>query len=73
MKDRVEAVLKEIQAILQADGGKIDLISVSEGGIVQVRLTGGCGTCESAIIPLKKGIERMFTEQIPEVKEVIVV
>jgi Fe-S cluster biogenesis protein NfuA len=70
MKERLEMVLGEIRAILKADESELQFIGLSEDGILQVRLIGGCGTCESAIIPLKKGIERMVIEQVPEIKKV---
>lgn len=71
MKERVEEVLDLIRPMLQADGGDVELVDVSEGGIVSVKLTGACGSCPMSTMTLKMGIERNLMEQIPEVKEVV--
>ncbi|ABY93339.1 NifU family protein [Thermoanaerobacter sp. CM-CNRG TB177] len=73
MRERVEEVLELLRPSLQADGGDVELIDVTEDGIVKVRLTGACGGCPFATLTLKEGIERAIKEEIPEVKEVIAV
>ena len=45
MREKVEAVLDEIRPSLQADGGDVELIDVTEDGIVKVRLKGACAGC----------------------------
>jgi Fe-S cluster biogenesis protein NfuA len=71
MKERVEEVLNLIRPALQADGGDVELVDVSEEGVVSVKLTGACGSCPMSTMTLKMGIERNLMEQIPEVKEVV--
>ena len=70
LKEKVEQVLDEIRPTLQADGGNVDLVDVTEDGIVKVRLTGACGSCPMSTHTLKLGIEQRLKEKIPEVKEV---
>jgi Fe-S cluster biogenesis protein NfuA len=70
MKDKVQAALEKIRPALQADGGDVELVEVKDG-IVKVKLTGACGGCPMATMTLKKGIERVLKEQVPEVKEVV--
>jgi Fe-S cluster biogenesis protein NfuA len=72
MKDKVEAVLKQIRPALQADGGDVELVDVNKG-IVKVRLSGACGGCPMASMTLKNGIERVLKEKVPELKEVVAV
>ncbi|MDP8247295.1 MAG: NifU family protein [Candidatus Tritonobacter lacicola] len=71
MREKVEAALGEIRPMLQADGGDVELVDVSEDGIVSVKLTGACGGCPMAQITLKQGIEKKLRESVPEVKEVV--
>ena len=71
MKERVQEVLEQVRPALQADGGDVELVDVSEDGVVSVRLTGACGSCPMSTMTLKMGIERTLVENIPEVKEVI--
>lgn len=70
MKERVLELLEKIRPSLQADGGDVELINITEDGIVEVRLQGACGSCPMATLTLKAGIERVLKEQIKEVKEV---
>jgi Fe-S cluster biogenesis protein NfuA len=70
MKDRVEKVLEKIRPSLQADGGDMELIDVSEDGIVKVKLTGACRGCPMSQMTLKMGIEKALKQAVPEVKEV---
>jgi Fe-S cluster biogenesis protein NfuA len=67
--ERVEKALDSIRPALMADGGNVELVAV-EDGIVKVRLKGACGTCPSAMMTLKQGIEVRVKEEVPEIKEV---
>jgi len=72
MKEKVEAVLAQIRPALQADGGDVELVDVSEG-VVRLKLRGACSGCPMATMTLQHGIERALKQQIPEVKEVVAV
>ncbi|MEW6674145.1 MAG: NifU family protein [Thermodesulfobacteriota bacterium] len=69
MKEKVQAAINKIRPMLQADGGDVELVAITEG-VVAVRLTGACSGCPMSQMTLKKGIERMLKEQVPEVKSV---
>ena len=71
MNEQVQEVLNQVRPMLQADGGDVELVEVSEDGVVSVRLTGACGSCPMSTMTLKMGIERALKERIPEVKEVV--
>ena len=73
MQERVAEALETIRPMLQADGGDVELIDVSEDGIVKVRLTGACGGCPMSQMTLSQGIERQLKARIPELKEVVAV
>ncbi len=70
MKDKVEKVLDEVRPGLQTDGGDVELVDVTEDGIVKVKLTGACAGCPMSTITLKMAIEKKLKEKIPEVKAV---
>jgi len=72
MREKVEATLAQIRPALQADGGDVELVDVSEG-VVKLRLKGACAGCPMATMTLRQGIERLLKEQISEVKEVVAV
>ena len=69
-KEQVEEVINQIRPALVADGGNVELISVSDG-TVKVKLTGACGSCPMSTLTLKMGIERLLREKVPGVKEVV--
>lgn len=70
MKDRVEQALERIRPALQADGGDVELVDVTEDGIVKVRLVGACRGCPMSQLTLANGVERVVKEDVPEVVRV---
>ncbi len=70
MRERVEASLAKVKPALQADGGDVELVDVTDDGIVKVRLQGACQGCPMSQITLKNGIERIVMRDVPEVKAV---
>jgi Fe-S cluster biogenesis protein NfuA len=73
MKEEVQKAIDLIRPSLQADGGDVELVDVSEDGIVKVRLTGACRGCPMSQMTLKMGIEKMIKKQVPAIKEVVAV
>ena len=71
IKERVEKVLDQIRPTLIADGGNVELVDVSDDGLVKVQLVGACGSCPFSLMTLKNGIEARLKELVPEVREVI--
>lgn len=72
MREKVESALNQIRPALQADGGDVQLIDVNQG-VVTLRLTGACGGCPMAAMTLRRGIEQVLKERVPEVREVIAI
>ena len=70
IREHVERVLDLIRPTIQADDGDVELVDVSDDGLVQVRFLGACVGCPSSAITLQVGIERVLKQHIPEVKEV---
>jgi len=71
LKEKVEDALKEVRPMLEADGGDVELVSVSDDGKVTLKLTGACGCCPMSQMTLKMGIEKILKKKVPEVKEVV--
>jgi len=70
MKEKVEKALAKIRPHLQADGGDIELVEVTNDGIVKVKLKGACGCCPMATMTMQQGVARMLKQEVPEIKEV---
>ena len=72
LKQRVEQVIEEkVRPALQRDGGNIQLVDVSDDGVVQVRLQGACAGCPGAMMTLQFGVQRILQEEIQEVTKVV--
>ena len=70
MRERVEQSLERIRPALQADGGDVELVEVTEDGVVKVRLVGACRGCPMSQLTLANGVERVIREDVPEVTRV---
>ena len=71
LREQVQTALDEIKPALEADGGDVELVDVSDQGVVKVRLTGACRGCPMGMQTLKLGIETHLKKKVPEVSEVI--
>ena len=69
-KETVQAVLDKIRPALQADGGDVELVDVTDEGVVKVALQGACRGCPMSQLTLANGVERVLKEQLPEVVRV---
>lgn len=70
LKERVQDALDLIRPALQADGGDVELVEVTEDGVVKVALQGACRGCPMSQLTLSNGVERVLKEQVPEVQRV---
>lgn len=70
-KADVAAVLALIRPSLQADGGDVELVDVSDDGIVTVALQGACKGCPMSQMTLTNGVERILKERVPGVVRVV--
>lgn len=71
LKDEIMAALDEIRPMLQRDGGDLQVVEITDDGIVKLKLVGACGTCPMSQMTLKMGIEKRLKEAVPAVKQVI--
>lgn len=67
---KVENVIDQIRPYLQADGGNIRFVELTDDYIVNVELLGACGSCPMSTMTLKQGVEQAMKKAIPEIKSV---
>ena len=70
LEEKVQEALEKVRPSLQADGGDVQLVEVSDSGVVKVRLMGACQGCAMSQMTLKMGIEKILKQNIPEVSSV---
>jgi len=73
MREKVKQALERIRKMLQADGGDIELVDVTDDGIVKVKLKGACAGCPFSQMTIQMGVERELKRNIPGVKRVVAV
>ena len=70
LKISVENALQEIRPFLEADGGNISLIEITED-TVSVQLEGACIGCSVNQMTLKNGVEATIKRHAPQIKRII--
>ena len=68
---KITVALDEIRPFLEADGGDINFIELTDNWVVKVKLIGACSSCNISMMTLKNGVEMAVKRAVPEVKEVI--
>lgn len=70
LESKVRNVIEQIRPYLQADGGDISFVNITEDNTVNVELQGACGSCPFSRMTLKNGVEDAMKKAIPEIKSV---
>ena len=63
----VEAAIVKLRPFLEADGGDMELVDITEENVVRVRLMGACKTCSMSIMTMKAGLEESIKKIAPEI------
>lgn len=71
--EQVKIALEGIRPYLQADGGDISIVELTDDMVVRVRLQGACDGCPMSIQTLKNGVEMVIKNNVPVIKEVVAV
>ncbi|MEX0601700.1 MAG: NifU family protein, partial [Bacteroidota bacterium] len=65
-----EQTLQMIRPYLREDGGDVELVRLTDDGIVEVRLTGSCQGCPMSIMTVRAGIERALMIEHQDIRRV---
>ncbi|MFZ1611706.1 MAG: NifU family protein [Chitinophagales bacterium] len=68
--EKVESSLDTIRPYLNADGGDIQIVEITDDMIVRVKLLGACETCPMSFMTMKAGVEESIRNAIPEIKSI---
>jgi len=68
--EKVTNVIDQIRPYLQQDGGDINFVEITDDMIVNVELTGACGSCPYSTMTLKNGVETAVKKALPQIKSV---
>ncbi len=67
---KIENIIEQIRPYLQQDGGDIKFVELTDDNVVNVELTGACGSCPYSTMTLKNGVEAAVVKALPEIKSV---
>lgn len=70
VREKIESALDTMRPYLDADGGNVEVIGISEEGDVFVRLLGTCRTCPQSFMTMKAGIEDAVKRAVPSIRSV---
>jgi len=69
--ERVDSALDEIRPYIHSHAGDVNLVDVTEQGVVKLQLVGTCDSCPMSMLTLRLGIERILKEKVEGITEVI--
>lgn len=72
-KEKIEEALDNIRPYLEADGGNVRIIDLSEDMVLKLELLGNCGSCPMSTMTLKAGVEEAIIKAIPDIKKVVAI
>jgi Fe-S cluster biogenesis protein NfuA len=68
---QVETALDSIRPYLEADGGNVKLLDITEDMVVRLEMLGNCGSCPMSSMTLKAGVEEAIKKAVPSIKGVV--
>jgi Fe-S cluster biogenesis protein NfuA len=65
--DKVSRSLDELRPYLHEDGGDMEIVEITDDGIVKVKLLGACSDCSMSTMTIKAGLEEAVKKVAPEI------
>ncbi|MBN3519671.1 NifU family protein [Algoriphagus lutimaris] len=70
LKNKIEFALDTIRPYLEADGGNVRIVEVTDDMVLRIEMMGSCGSCPMSSMTLKAGVEDAIKRAIPEITKV---
>ena len=70
LKEQIEFALDTIRPYLEADGGNVRIVELTDDMVLKLELLGSCGSCPMSTMTLKAGVEEAIKRAIPEITRV---
>lgn len=72
LAQRIESSLDSIRPYLEADGGNVKILEITDDHTVKLEFMGACGNCRMSTMTFKAGVEEAIKKAAPEIKSIIV-
>ena len=73
VQERVETTLQELRPYLEADGGDIRLVEITDDLVARIELMGACADCSMINMTLKGGVESALKKAVPELTAIVAI
>lgn len=70
LREQIELALDTIRPYLEADGGNVRVIELTDDMVLKIEMLGSCGSCPMSSMTLKAGVEEAIKRAIPEIVRV---
>ncbi len=70
LREQIEFALDTIRPYLEADGGNVRIVELTDDMVLKIEMMGSCGTCPMSTMTLKAGVEEAIKRAIPEIVRV---
>lgn len=69
-EEKIQEALNQLRPFLEADGGDMELVEITDDMVAKVKLLGACSSCSMSPMTLKAGLEEAVKKACPEIKAV---
>lgn len=67
----VESALNDIRPHLEVDGGNVEIVDITDEGVVQIKWLGNCESCNMSLFTMKAGIEQAIKNKVPQITGIV--
>jgi Fe-S cluster biogenesis protein NfuA len=67
LREQIEFALDTIRPYLEADGGNVRVVELTDEMVLKIEMLGSCGSCPMSSMTLKAGVEEAIMRAIPEI------
>jgi len=68
--EKVVKALDEIRPFLNADGGDLSIVEITEDRVLRIEFTVACSSCSMNNMTFKNGVEDAIKRLVPEIQSV---
>lgn len=68
--DKIEIALNSVRPYLEADGGNVKIVEITDDMTLKLELLGACGSCPMSSMTFKAGLEEAIRKSVPEITHV---
>jgi Fe-S cluster biogenesis protein NfuA/nitrite reductase/ring-hydroxylating ferredoxin subunit len=72
LETRVSQALEKVRPYMHSHGGDVQVVEISNEGVIKLKLAGTCHGCPSSRVTLKFAVEKAILEAAPDAAQIVV-